>query len=208
MMRSGLACALGVVAGLALLGCGSSLSSGASGDVSVASTDWNTIAPSTSTGSTVTTIAPVSTATTPDQQRYQVIQEDTSRQFVADKCGVTVEDLDKVNKKTDGYEAFYPGLVINIPGGALVGCTGPIVPTTTTTIEGTDTGTSTPGSTTTTIADPCKVQTYKIADGDLPSRVASRFGITVEQLDKANVNTDFYDGFVVGITINIPGPDC
>jgi LysM repeat protein len=207
MMRSGLAWAVGATAGLLLIGCGTSISTGDS-DVSVASTDWNTIAPTTSTGSTVTTLAPVSTATVLEQQRYLIIQDDTSRQFVADKCAVTVEDLDKANKKTDGYEAFYPGLIINIPGGALAGCTGPIVPITTTTLVETDTGTTTPGSTTTTIADPCVAQTYEIASGDVPSNVASRFGVTVEQLDKANADTEFYDGFVVGITINIPGPDC
>ncbi len=207
MMRSGLSWAVTATAGLLLIGCSSTLSSGNS-DVSVASTDWNTIAPTTSTGSTVTTLAPVSTATVVEQQRYRIIDEDTSRQFVADKCGVTVEDLDKVNKKIDGYQAFYPGLIINIPGGALAGCTGPVVPTTTTTLAETDTGTTVPGSTTTTIADPCLVQTYKIASGDVPSNVASRFGVTVEQLDKANADTEFYDGFVVGIMINIPGPDC
>jgi LysM repeat protein len=47
-------------------------------------------------------------------------------------------------------------------------------------------------------------ETYRIKAGDTPARVATAHGVTTAELDAANANTEFYAGFVVGITINIP----
>ena len=60
----------------------------------------------------------------------------------------------------------------------------------------------------TTTADPggsnCISGTYVIKAGDLPSRVANKFDVTVDQLAAANINTPGYRNFVVGTEINIP----
>ncbi|CAN5562883.1 hypothetical protein BH24ACT5_BH24ACT5_07120 [soil metagenome] len=46
--------------------------------------------------------------------------------------------------------------------------------------------------------------TYTIQRGDVPGAVAAKYGVTVAELDAANVGTSGYRGFVVGITVNIP----
>lgn len=47
--------------------------------------------------------------------RYVILETDTSRQMVADKFDLTVEQMDAANTETPGYNAFYPGLEITIP---------------------------------------------------------------------------------------------
>lgn len=46
---------------------------------------------------------------------YTIEAADTSRFRVAEKFDVTVEAMDAANTSTNGYSAFYPGLVIVIP---------------------------------------------------------------------------------------------
>ena len=46
---------------------------------------------------------------------YTIDAADTSRFRVAEKFDVTVEAMDAANTGTNGYSAFYPGLVIVIP---------------------------------------------------------------------------------------------
>jgi LysM repeat protein len=47
-------------------------------------------------------------------------------------------------------------------------------------------------------------ETYRIRAGDTPARVAAAHDVTTAELNAANADTEFYSGFVVGITINIP----
>lgn len=47
--------------------------------------------------------------------QYMIDETDTSRQMVAEKFDITVEQMDAANTETPGYNAFYPGLVITIP---------------------------------------------------------------------------------------------
>ena len=67
-----------------------------------------------------------------------------------------------------------------------------------------------PYPTTSTIAtappttEPCIRETYTIAVGDSPSRVAKRFEVTLQQLGAVNLHTSGYKNFVVGVEINIP----
>ena len=55
-----------------------------------------------------------------------------------------------------------------------------------------------PGSVTTAIT------TYKVVSGDVPSKVARRFGITLDALVQANTDTPNYAAFNVGLIIKIP----
>lgn len=50
-----------------------------------------------------------------DPGSYTIEAADTSRFRVAEKFDVTVEAMDAANTGTNGYSAFYPGLVIVIP---------------------------------------------------------------------------------------------
>ena len=72
----------------------------------------------------------------------------------------------------------------------------------------------TPSQTTTTLAgggSNCVQGKYKIQTLDLPSTVATKFDVTVAQLDAANTNTKGYKNFIVGVEIIIPkssAPGC
>jgi len=46
--------------------------------------------------------------------------------------------------------------------------------------------------------------TYTVQSGDSPKRVAAMFGVTLQEMGAANLNTPGYRNFVVGIIINIP----
>lgn len=193
-----------LLAGAALLlgACGDAGSASNTTALQLSSTDYQTIAPVEST-STTTTIAgqPAGTVTT-DVTEYTVQSGDVPVN-VAKRFGVTLDALNLANADTAGYSGFYVGLVIKIPAGATI----PDPTATTTTVAG-----ATPAQTTTTIAgggDNCAPGSYVIEDGDLPSTVAKKFDVTLDQLDAANVNTKGYKNFIVGITIVIPAKsDC
>lgn len=51
-------------------------------------------------------------------REYAIEAGDTSRLAVANKFDVTVDALDAANAATNGYNAFYPGLLIVIPAGS------------------------------------------------------------------------------------------
>jgi len=73
----------------------------------------------------------------------------------------------------------------------------PTVPPTVATIPGT-TLPPTPGSQTTTITP------YTLKDGDNPTKVASFYGITLQELNDVNAGTTGYDLFFIGLIIKIP----
>jgi LysM repeat protein len=186
-------------AALALAACGSSNTSSTSSVVSIPATNYHTIAPTPST--TTTTLAPGQTTvpgqTTTDVTDYTVQKGDVPFN-VARKFSITLDALNQANAGTPGYSAFYPGLKIKIPAGAVIPTTLP--PGATTTV-------ATPAHTTTTLkggGSNCPAGSYVIVAGDLPSTVAKKFNVTVAELDAANVNTPGYKNFVVGAKIVIP----
>ena len=101
---------------------------------------------------------------------------------------VSPEAIATANGWVDGTaHLIYPGDIIKIPVGAIF-----------------------PYATTTTImtapptTEVCVKEKYTIQSGDSPTRVANKFGITMQQLGAANVKTKGYKNFVVGVEINIP----
>jgi len=57
--------------------------------------------------------------------------------------------------------------------------------------------------------DNCSQGTYTLVDGDYPGKVASKFDVTVDALNAANVNTPGYSAFYVTLEIAIPAKsDC
>lgn len=210
-----------IVAGAAVImltSCGSDATGASTTVIQVGPTNFVTVPPPSTTDPTATTAQPAPGETMLLPQTYVIVSGDYPL-LVAKKCGVATDALDAANADTQGYGAFPVGLKINVPAGALVGCTGVVSSPTTTTVDAgggetpsVTTTTAKPVATTTTAGEPsaeCKpVGTYKIVEGDLPSTVAAKFDVTMAQLDKANVGTKGYKNFVVGVTINIPGPDC
>lgn len=191
-----------VVAAAALLSaCGDSGTAGSTTAATMGPTSFATLAPTQST-LPPTTVAGGGTAgeVTTTVTDYPIVAGDVPVN-VAKKFGITLEALNNANLDTAGYSAFYVGLVIKIPAGAVLpGST----PDTTTTLGADPAATTTQPATTLAPAGGCTAGSYTIVEGDLPSRVANKFDVTLEQLDAANVNTKGYSAFIVGVKIIIP----
>jgi LysM repeat protein len=180
--------------------CGDGSTATTSSVVNLESTNYNTLATTASTLPPPTTLVgatvPAGQATT-DITEYTVQAGDVPFN-VANRYGITVDALSLANVDTPGYGAFYVGLKIKIPAGAITPSS--TVPTDTTLP-------ATPSETTTTLAggaSNCAQGSYTIVDGDLPFTVAKKFDVTVDQLNAANANTKGYQNFIVGVKIIIP----
>lgn len=192
-----------VVAAAALLSaCGDSGASGGSTTAAtMGPTSFATLAPTQSTAPPTTVAGggvagEVTTTVTP----YEIVAGDVPVN-VAKMFSITLEALKNANVDTAGYSAFYVGLTINIPAGAVLPSSTPVTPTTP---AGDPGATTTPPATTLDPSAACTAGSYSIVEGDLPSRVAKSFDVTLEQLDAANVNTNGYKAFIVGVKIIIP----
>lgn len=81
-------------------------------------TDTTGDAETTTDGGTVGEAIEPPTGTGCEPGSYTIAEGDTTRIAVANKFDITVEELDQANASTNGYSAFYPGLVIVIPPAA------------------------------------------------------------------------------------------
>ena len=135
-------------------------------------------------------------------QEYTV-QSGDAPYVLVQRFGVTLDDLLAVNELTDPSQFPFPGTVILIPPGATSVTAAP---------PATSTGAATESAPTPTIPDAgdnCAPGTYTIVADDFPGRVASKFDVTVDALNAANVSTSGYSSFYVGLEIVIPAKsDC
>ena len=182
-----------VVAFAAVLSaCGESSTATNSTALNLGSTAFATLVPTQSTLAVVT-IPPPSDGVSDVEQSYVIVTGDYEL-LVAEKFGITVDQLRQANINTPNYVSFYG--TIKIPPGAK--------DTTATTIAGDPTATTVaPGSTVPNNGGSI-CGSYTIVGGDIPSVVAKKFDITVDQLAAANVDTKGYTNFVVGFKIIIP----
>jgi LysM repeat protein len=197
-----------VVLALAATACGSDEPSAADPTMpSVVATAYVTIVPITTT----TTLPPVPTTPPPfgsissEPQQHTIVAGDSFGK-IAELFGITIEAILAFNQFPDTSQLLLPGDVIGIPPGARVPGTGTgLVPTGDPTNPATsDVATGSP-----TTAAPGSGCTHIIAAGETPSGVASRYGITFDQLQAANPDRDFRTWFLVTGTINIPaGANC
>jgi LysM repeat protein len=160
-----------------------------------------------------TTEPPADTAGDPDAivegtQEYTVQSGDYPFLLV-ERFGVTLEDLLGVNEWTSPNQFPGPGTVILIPpGGTSVTAASP------TPDAGGDTSDDAASDDVATetipdAGDNCAPGSYTIVEGDYPGKVASKFDVTVDALNAANVNTSGYSAFYVGLEIVIPAKsDC
>lgn len=181
-----------------LSACGASSTATTSSVLNLESTNWNTLPPTPSTIPVTTLAGPAQPGQPTTEPTQYTIQSGDVPFTVANKYGITLDALNLANVDTPGYSAFYLGLKIIIPAGAVTPQS-TLVPDTTLPV--------TPSETTTTLAglaSNCIAGKYKIQDGDLPSTVASKFDVTIDQLNAANVDTKGYKNFIVGVEIIIP----
>ena len=205
---------LGVLVGPALIGAVvlSSCGSGESGatestiDLSAASTAFVVRPPATTEPPTDSAAAADPAAVVEGTQEYTV-QSGDAPYVLVDRFGITLEDLLAVNEWTDPSQFPFPGTVILIPPGA----TSVTAVADTSTDASTDDGATeaTPTETIPDAGDNCAPGTYTIVEGDYIGKVASKFDVTVDALNAANVNTSGYSSFYVGLEIVIPAKsDC
>lgn len=191
-----------VCAGAAALlfsACGDGTTATTSSVVNLESTNYHTLPPTPSTLPPTTLpggSVPAGQVTT-DITQYTVQSGDVPF-TVANKFSVPLDALNLANADTAGYSSFYVGLKIVIPAGATIPDP---ASSTTTTVPGSVTNTT---AAQTTLPGNCAQGSYTIVEGDLPGTVAKKFDVTLEQLNAANVNTDGYKNFIVGVKIIIP----
>ena len=140
-------------------------------------------------------------------QEYTV-QSGDAPYVLVERFDITLEDLLGVNEWTSPNQFPFPGTVILIPpGGKSVGAATAVTPEGDTTDD--DTTEATPSETIPDAGDNCSQGTYTLVEGDYPGAVASKFDVTVDALNAANVNTSGYGAFYVGLEIVIPAKsDC
>ncbi len=171
---------------------------------SVVATAYVTIVPITTT----TTLPPVPTTPAPygsisaEPQSHTIVAGDSFGK-IADQYGITIDAILIFNQFADTSQLLLPGAVIGIPPGARVPGTGTgLVPTGGPASSVVATGSS-------VAAPPGAGCTHTIAAGENPSKVASRYGITIDQLQAANPDRDFRTWFLATAIINIPaGATC
>jgi LysM repeat protein len=114
-----------------------------------------------------------------------VVAGDTLTRIAA-RCGTTVQAILAANPTIENPNLIYVGQVIQIPGGQEA------------------TPTSTPSATPTSSATPTPT-TYVVQPGDTLTRIAQRFGTTVQALLAANPDIVNPNLIYVGQVIQIPG---
>lgn len=195
-----------VAGAVALLGaCGDNSTATTSSVLNLESTNWATLPPTPSTIPVTTLPGPAQPGQPTTEPTQYTIQAGDVPFTVANKYGITLDALNLANVDTSGYSAFYVGLKIVIPAGAV---------TPQSTLVPDPAQPVTPAQTTTTLAglaSNCIAGKYTIEDGDLPSTVAAKFDVSIEQLNAANADTKGYKNFIVGVEIIIPkasAPGC
>lgn len=175
------------LAGLTFAACGTGTASSNTTVLNLEPTNYHTLPPTISTAPPLSLVTGSSvpgdgSGTTIPMQTYTVKSGDAPLR-IAKMYSITLDALNQANADTAGYDSFYPGLVINIPAGAI-----------------------TPASTTTvfSLKPGCTQGKYTVASGDSPGSVARKFGVTRTMLDNANRGLKGYGAFLVGITLTIP----
>jgi LysM repeat protein len=196
--RAAVAVACCIAPLLLAAGCGSSTGDGARSTVTpIQPSSYVTIEPATTT--TSTTLAP--NATTPGgggistvEQTYVVVGGD-SLSKIASLYGITIDVLCNYNGWTDcpGHLLLPGDPVLIPPNTPVAGGSGGSVPP------------SGSGGTPTTAPPPSGVGCqHVVVQGDNPTRVAKKYGITVDELAAANADNPAYNTFLIGSQLTIP----
>lgn len=192
-----------LAATLGLTSCGSEPTAATATTIRVGATNFVTLPPTQSTNPPITSAGLIPGTIREVESTYTIVTNDYPS-TVASRFNVKFEDLLSINGWTlvDGLVPEWPGVgeVINIPAGATEPGE-PVAVASGVTVAGTAAPVTAAPVTTVKI---CASETYVIAAGDVPSLVAERFGVTINDLNTVNGGTPGFAGFVVGITIKIP----
>jgi LysM repeat protein len=199
--------AFGVGPVLLAAGCGSEATGSDRTVVEVKPTSYFVEDPVTTTSSTTLPLV-IQAGTDPNEQLYTVKGGD-SVYGIAQQFGIAPDVLANYNVWPEGINHFLTvGAEIKIPPGSRIPGVEPAADAGTATGAGsvpvTDATTTASGTLKTGEACPAK---YTIQAGDtVRGRVATKFGITYQEMDAANSNTPGYASFIPGTEIVIPCP--
>jgi LysM repeat protein len=170
--------------------------------VSVNSTNWVT-QPTTPVTAPPTTGVPQAGEVVAEEQQHTVVFGDFLF-GIAKTYGTTADAIAVYNEWEDGINhPLNPGDIVRIPPGSLAPGATPVTPVTSATPA------PIPATTIAGGVSTCGTQgSYTIAEGDYPGLVASKFDVSVAQLEAANAATNGYSAFYVGLKIVIPAKDC
>jgi LysM repeat protein len=184
-----------------LASCGGEATDEALGTVfTVVPTTYAVIDPPTTTTTTTTTLPPLpplpDVAGVDASTGTYTVSSGDSVYGIANTFGLTPEQLAAINGWPDGIgHTIVPGDVISVVAGASATAAAPAASGD----QQVATGTDAPQANCPT--------TYTITASDTTRiKVASRFGITYQEMDAANAGTPGYDNFLIGTVINIPCP--
>ena len=183
--------AFGVGPLLLAAGCGDSSGDGAGSVLTpIQPSSYVTIEPATTTSTTTIPVDPTGSIS-PVEQTYKVVTGD-SLSKIAERFDITTEALINYNGWPEGTNhLLLPGDVVLIPPNTPVLGAGGQVATDTPSDSGSDTET----------AAGC---VHTIVKDDNPSRVARKYGITVDQLLNANLDNPVWNTFLIGSQLDIP----
>lgn len=183
--------AFGVGPLLLAAGCGDSGGDGAGSVLTpIQPSSYVTIEPATTTSTTTIPVDPTGLIS-PVEQTYTVVSGD-SLSKIAERFDITVDALVNYNGWVDGTNhLLLAGDVILIPPNTPVLGAGSAEP-------------SNPGSGTPDEPDEATGCTHTISAGENPTKVASKYGLTYDQLQAANPFMDFTTTFIVGDVLTIP----
>ena len=188
---------LGVVPVLFASGCGEDATGARTTLETVQNTSYVVEDPVTTT--TTTTLAPTTPGgqVSPGEQTYTVVAGDSVYK-IADLHGVAPDVLANYNSWPEGVQhPLLVGDVVKIPPESLVPD-----PSGATSDAPDDTGDDAT-STETTEASGAGCS-HTIVEGDNPTRVADKYGITVEELQAANASNPVWNTFLIGSQLSIP----
>jgi LysM repeat protein len=135
----------------------------------------------------------------PTEQSYVVVAGDSVYK-IASKHGITPDALVNYNAWTDGINhPLFQGDVVKIPPNSKVPSATP--DTQAPSGGGGGGGGDTTSQTTTPAGVGC---THTVVEGDNPTRVAKKYGITVDELAAANAGNPAYQNFLIGSQLSIP----
>lgn len=144
---------------------------------------------------TTTTTAPTTTTTIPGmivEDYSHTITSGDNPSYLADLYSISLADLNSANAQNPDYSSFPIGGAVIIPPGALM----PSVVA---------------GQQVTQTADAsgtCTTTQHTVVEGDNPTVVANAYGISIEDLARANATNPVYSSFLLGGTLLIPSSGC
>jgi LysM repeat protein len=190
---------------LMLTGCGDDASGARTTLGTVQNTSYVVEPPITTTTTTTLPTTPVPGQTVPNEQQYTVVAGDSVYK-IASLHGITPEALANYNDWAEGIShPLFQGDIVMIPPGSQAAGSGS---------SGSSGGETPSTGAGETEAPPSSEAAgtgcmHTVVANDNPTRVANKYGITVDELAAANAGNPAYQHFQLGSQLNIPpNGDC